>query len=84
METIYAATLIASALIFGICGAGTAVAFGNLFAGEVIFLIIALLGYWQFTLHFWWAVFHLLVIPLQAYLFMMLTIVYLNQAHQHH
>lgn len=56
--------------------------FGNLFAGEVIFLIIALLGYWQFTLHFWWAVFHLLVIPLQAYLFMMLTIVYLNQAHQ--
>jgi F-type H+-transporting ATPase subunit a len=58
--------------------------FGNLFAGEVIFLIIALLGYWQFTLHFWWAVFHLLVVPLQAYLFMMLTIVYLNQAHQHH
>jgi F-type H+-transporting ATPase subunit a len=58
--------------------------FGNLFAGEVIFLIIALLGYWQFSLHFWWAVFHLLVIPLQAYLFMMLTIVYLNQAHQHH
>ena len=58
--------------------------FGNLFAAEVIFLIIAMLGYWQFTLHFWWAVFHLLVIPLQAYLFMMLTIVYLNQAHQHH
>jgi F-type H+-transporting ATPase subunit a len=58
--------------------------FGNLFAGEVVFLIIALLGYWQFTLHFWWAVFHLLVVPLQAYLFMMLTIVYLNQAHQEH
>jgi len=58
--------------------------FGNLFAGEVIFLVIALLGYWQFPLHFAWAVFHLLVIPLQAYLFMMLTIVYLNQAHQHH
>ena len=58
--------------------------FGNLFAGEVIFLIIGMLGYWQFFLFFPWAVFHLLVIPLQAYLFMMLTIVYLNQAHQHH
>jgi F-type H+-transporting ATPase subunit a len=58
--------------------------FGNLFAGEVIFLVIGLLGYWQFLLHFPWAVFHLLIIPLQAYLFMMLTIVYLNQAHQHH
>lgn len=58
--------------------------FGNLFAGEVVFLIIALLGYWQFALHVPWAIFHLLVIPLQAYLFMMLTIVYLNQAHQHH
>lgn len=58
--------------------------FGNLFAGEVIFLIIALLGYWQAFLHIPWAIFHLLVIPLQAYLFMVLTIVYLNQANQHH
>lgn len=58
--------------------------FGNLFAGEVIFLIIGLLGYWQAIFHIPWAIFHLLVIPLQAYLFMMLTIVYLNQAHQHH
>lgn len=58
--------------------------YGNLFAGEVVFLIIALLGYYQGILHFPWAVFHLLVVPLQAYLFMMLTIVYLNQAHQHH
>jgi F-type H+-transporting ATPase subunit a len=58
--------------------------FGNLFAGEVIFLIIALLGYWQAFLHIPWAIFHLLVVPLQAYLFMVLTIVYLNQAHQHH
>jgi F-type H+-transporting ATPase subunit a len=56
----------------------------DLFAGEVIFLIIGLLGYWQAFLHIPWAIFHLLVIPLQAYLFMMLTIVYLNQAHQHH
>lgn len=58
--------------------------FGNLFAGEIIFLVVALLGYWQFLLHVPWAIFHLLVVPLQAYLFMMLTIVYLNQAHQHH
>jgi F-type H+-transporting ATPase subunit a len=58
--------------------------FGNLFAGEVVFLIIALLGYYQGILHIPWAIFHLLVIPLQAYLFMMLTIVYLNQAHAHH
>jgi F-type H+-transporting ATPase subunit a len=58
--------------------------FGNLFAGEVIFLIIALMGYFQLPLHFAWAVFHILVITLQAYLFMMLTIVYLNQAHQDH
>lgn len=58
--------------------------FGNLFAGEVIFLIIALLGYWQAFLHVPWAIFHLLVVPLQAYLFMVLTVVYLNQAHQHH
>jgi F-type H+-transporting ATPase subunit a len=59
--------------------------YGNLFAGEVIFLVIALLGYWQLAgFHFAWAVFHILVITLQAYLFMMLTIVYINQAHQHH
>ena len=56
--------------------------YGNMFAGEVIFLVIALLGYYQLPLHFAWAVFHILVIALQAYLFMMLTIVYLNQAHQ--
>jgi len=58
--------------------------FGNLFAGEVIFLVIGLLGKWQIFLHFPWAVFHIMVITLQAYLFMMLTIVYLNQAHQTH
>lgn len=55
--------------------------YGNLFAGEVIFLVIALIGYAQLPLHFAWAVFHILIITLQAYLFMMLTIVYLNQAH---
>ncbi len=55
--------------------------YGNLFAGEVIFLVIALVGWYQLPLHFAWAVFHILIITLQAYLFMMLTIVYLNQAH---
>lgn len=55
--------------------------YGNMFAGEVIFLVIAIIGYFQLPLHFAWAVFHILIITLQAYLFMMLTIVYLNQAH---
>jgi F-type H+-transporting ATPase subunit a len=55
--------------------------YGNLFAGEMIFLVIALVGWFQLPLHFAWAVFHILIITLQAYLFMMLTIVYLNQAH---
>ncbi|MDP6535109.1 MAG: F0F1 ATP synthase subunit A [Gammaproteobacteria bacterium] len=56
--------------------------FGNLYAGELLFLLIAsMLGFWQLPAHFVWAAFHLLVIPLQAYVFMMLTIVYLNAAH---
>ena len=61
--------------------------FGNLYAGELLFLLIAsMLGLWQLPAHFVWAVFHLLVIPLQAFVFMMLTIVYLNAAHEvpHH
>ena len=59
--------------------------FGNLYAGELLFLLIAsMLGYWQLPAHFVWAVFHLLVIPLQAFVFMMLTIVYLNAAHETH
>ena len=61
--------------------------FGNLYAGELLFLLIAsMLGYWQLPAHFVWAVFHILVIPLQAFVFMMLTIVYLNAAHDkpHH
>jgi F-type H+-transporting ATPase subunit a len=53
---------------------------GNMYAGELIFILIALLGLWQLPLHFGWAVFHILVIALQAYIFMMLTIVYLAQA----
>ena len=58
--------------------------FGNLFAGELIFILIALLGIWQLPLHFAWAVFHLLIITLQAFIFMMLTIVYLSLASEEH
>jgi F-type H+-transporting ATPase subunit a len=72
--------------------------FGNMFAGELIFLLIALLGaQWAgFTgqslalsgLHIFagsiWAVFHILIVLLQAFIFMMLTLVYLGQAHEGH
>jgi F-type H+-transporting ATPase subunit a len=58
--------------------------FGNLYAAELIFLLIAMLGYWQLPFHFVWAVFHILVIPLQAFVFMMLTIVYLSMACERH
>ena len=58
--------------------------FGNMYAGELMFILIALLGIYQLPLHFPWAVFHILIITLQAYIFMMLTIVYLSQAHEHH
>lgn len=58
--------------------------FGNLYAGELIFILIALLGVWQSFLGFPWAVFHILVITIQAFIFMMLTIVYLSLAHEDH
>jgi F-type H+-transporting ATPase subunit a len=74
--------------------------YGNLFAGEMIFLLLAALSLqgvsqlssasgWafvvaQFVLAFAWAVFHLLVITLQAFIFMVLTVVYLAMAHEHH
>lgn len=58
--------------------------FGNLYAGELIFILIATIGIAQLPLHFMWAAFHLLVIPLQAFIFMMLTIVYLSLAHEDH
>ncbi|HJO10660.1 MAG: F0F1 ATP synthase subunit A [Gammaproteobacteria bacterium] len=59
--------------------------FGNLYAGELLFLLFAsLLGLWQLPAHFAWAVFHLIIVPLQAFVFMMLTIVYLNAAHESH
>jgi F-type H+-transporting ATPase subunit a len=58
--------------------------FGNMFAGELIFILIALLGLWQLPLHFGWAVFHILIVTLQAFIFMMLTIVYLSLASETH
>lgn len=59
--------------------------FGNLYAGELIFILIALLPWFlQWTLSVPWAIFHILVIVLQAFIFMMLTIVYLSMAHEHH
>ncbi|MCS6766116.1 MAG: F0F1 ATP synthase subunit A [Candidatus Protistobacter heckmanni] len=72
--------------------------FGNMYAGELIFLLIALLGsIWTFEVDLgilgfvgnvvagtMWAIFHILVILLQAFIFMMLTLVYIGQAHDHH
>jgi F-type H+-transporting ATPase subunit a len=58
--------------------------FGNMFAGELIFILIALLGIYQLPLHFGWAVFHILIVTLQAFIFMMLTIVYLSLASETH
>ena len=69
--------------------------FGNLFAGELVFLLIALIGgtlavgfaafFWfplQIVLDLGWLIFHLLVVTLQAFIFMVLTIVYLGMAHE--
>ncbi|MFD2191816.1 F0F1 ATP synthase subunit A [Pistricoccus aurantiacus] len=58
--------------------------FGNMYAGELIFILIAMVGLWQLPLHFPWAVFHVLIITLQAFIFMMLTIVYLSMAVEKH
>ncbi|UZR27595.1 F0F1 ATP synthase subunit A [Methylococcus sp. ANG] len=59
--------------------------FGNMYAGELIFILIALLPWWiQPALSFPWAVFHILIITLQAFIFMVLTIVYLSLAHESH
>lgn len=57
--------------------------FGNMYAGELIFVLIALMPFWiQWVLSVPWAIFHILVITLQAFVFMMLTIVYLSLASQ--
>jgi len=66
--------------------------FGNMFAGELIFLLIALLGasvtafgiVGQIVAGSIWAIFHILIVFLQAFIFMMLTLVYLGQAHEGH
>jgi len=59
--------------------------FGNLYAAELIFLMISLLPWWlQWVLGTPWAIFHILVVPLQAFIFMMLTVVYLAMAHEQH
>lgn len=72
--------------------------FGNMYAGEMIFILIALMGgAWatgslgnltlfgsQILLSLGWAIFHILIVTLQAFIFMTLTIVYLDMAHQEH
>ncbi|MGH8442769.1 MAG: F0F1 ATP synthase subunit A [Nevskiaceae bacterium] len=65
--------------------------FGNMYAGEIIFLLLWLLAATSFTGMFFgilfgaaWAVFHILIVLLQAYIFMMLTVVYISLAHEHH
>ncbi len=66
--------------------------FGNMYAGELVFLLIALLGstatWWGFGMHVIagsiWAIFHILIVLLQAFIFMMLTLVYIGQAHEGH
>ena len=66
--------------------------FGNMFAGELLFLLIALLGSTATVFGFAgqviagsiWAIFHILIVFLQAFIFMMLTLVYLGQAHEGH
>jgi F-type H+-transporting ATPase subunit a len=59
--------------------------FGNMYAGELIFILLALLPFWiQWVLSVPWAIFHILVITLQAFIFMMLTIVYLSMASEKH
>lgn len=59
--------------------------FGNLYAGELIFILIALLPWHsQWLLGGPWAIFHILIIVLQAFIFMMLTIVYMGMAKSHH
>lgn len=63
--------------------------FGNMYAGEIIFILIAtmysanyLMGALGFSIQIIWALFHILIISLQAFIFMVLTIVYMSMAHQ--
>ncbi len=71
--------------------------FGNMYAGELIFILIAVmtlgatlahystwaLGFGQFIAGFGWTAFHILIITLQAFIFMVLTVVYLSMAAEH-
>lgn len=57
--------------------------FGNMFAGELIFVLIALMPWWsQWTVGSIWSIFHVLIILIQAFVFMMLTIIYISMAHE--
>jgi len=65
--------------------------FGNMYAGEMIFILIAImfnagltLGIFGGFLHMGWAIFHILIVTLQAFIFMTLTIVYMDMAHSSH
>jgi F-type H+-transporting ATPase subunit a len=65
--------------------------FGNMYAGEIIFLLLwlwaatGLVGtFFGSLLGLGWAIFHILIVVLQAYIFMMLTVVYISMAHEHH
>ncbi len=59
--------------------------FGNMYAGGLIFTLIALVPWWiAWTVGLTWSLFKLLIITLQAFIFMMLTIVYLSMAHEDH
>ena len=65
--------------------------FGNMYAGEIIFLLLWLLAATGIfgtllaaVLGLGWAIFHILIVVLQAYIFMMLTVVYIAMAHEHH
>ncbi|MCC7484108.1 MAG: F0F1 ATP synthase subunit A [Burkholderiales bacterium] len=65
--------------------------FGNMYASEILFLLLwlwaatGLVGaFFSFWLGLGWAIFHILIVLLQAYIFMMLTIVYIAMAHEHH
>lgn len=73
--------------------------FGNMYSGELVFMLIALMGgawvwnpaeggFWLGIAHIIaglaWAIFHILIITLQAFIFMMLTLIYLGQAHESH
>ena len=72
--------------------------FGNMYAGELVFMLIAgLMSMWSLgavagslgfgigvLVNAGWSIFHILIIGLQAFIFMVLTVVYISMAHEHH